>query len=334
MPLWKPIDDAATGWYKSEDITRATWVNRGSIAAANSDMTGKHTNLPVVGRGQNGKKFATSFVDGNGTAANGTWYENLHSADAGPFDTGTGPLTMAVFLQNDAGDSGNQFVVSNAAFYSDFNIVVKGTDPYKTAIHTKGNAGNMQILIESDDTSSPNTTGSSLSAPSQSGNTSKTFANGSNALVVASRDTDRSISETDGGTGTGKGMVLKLSNDGKVTQAFTYADATNVRVDIDASNLGIGAEPNDTGDNAADHCEIYEVIGFKDESTALREKTEGYLAFKFNHPIDSGNTYSSGPPTACHCVAEGTLGTDQLFSNITDTYELDDIFNVRDELRN
>ena len=63
-------------------------------------------------------------------------------------------------------------------------------------------------------------------------------------------------------------------------------------------------------------------------------KIEGYIANKYGINGDlTDTTYKSGPPTACHCVASGTLATNALTSSLQHPYELTQNLNIYCERR-
>ena len=65
------------------------------------------------------------------------------------------------------------------------------------------------------------------------------------------------------------------------------------------------------------------------------DRIEGYVSHKFGEEgqLDSAHAYKSGPPTACHCVAEKTLSTTALSSNPRNPAELSENLNIFDERR-
>tara|TARA_R100000808_G_scaffold24711_1_gene57762 strand:- start:597 stop:1412 length:816 start_codon:yes stop_codon:yes gene_type:complete len=64
-------------------------------------------------------------------------------------------------------------------------------------------------------------------------------------------------------------------------------------------------------------------------------RVAGYISHKFDNEsaLGSSHAYKSGPPTTCHCIAEGTLSTTALSSNPRNPAELSENLNIFDERR-
>ena len=87
---------------------------------------------------------------------------------------------------------------------------------------------------------------------------------------------------------------------------------------------------------------IIEVICYHTEiSTSEKDLISGYVTHQWDkesllgngHSTGATHKYKSGPPTACHCVAETTLSTTALSSNPRNPAQLSENLNIFDERR-
>tara|TARA_X000001388_G_scaffold54567_1_gene40092 strand:+ start:558 stop:1466 length:909 start_codon:yes stop_codon:yes gene_type:complete len=302
MPLWKPNDRTDLHlWLKPEDIpsTGSMSVWKDSSKNAFPVIQGTSADQPTVSTTLKNNKRMIDWGD----SSDHNHFTIAKDADGAGASTFNLPMDVAAdeefylgfFVKVTAG-SGSQVLFSHDTSSSKSELRINADE--KVVFGGRSDSGASTVIGHADNAMSDGDF-KWIGARRHSNDTVALFVNDT-------EDTTDSDSSTSGGT---------LQEDSPV-------------------NIGVRKVEGGTASLGWQGL-ISEVCCFHGDPGATDiPKIEGYIAHKYGINSDlTDTTYKSGPPTACHCVASGTLSTTNLSSNPKNPAELSENLNIFDERR-
>tara|TARA_R100000234_G_scaffold14294_1_gene7886 strand:- start:13325 stop:14359 length:1035 start_codon:yes stop_codon:yes gene_type:complete len=341
MPLWKPNDlgdgdsDGCKMWVRPETLpssgTITTWQNDGKLSwpLTGTKKTGGTAEPTATGAATlNGYSGALMNSDAESYFTSDTDDGSDHS---GIMDVGTGTY-MCYIVARTTADGDYQYFFGNDTLVSDSSLFIASANGVWTAcesadgtnIYCRTNNSSEGTLSSghSDDLAQSATTGN-MSGGKWDTDAAQTWIVGGGRIVSTTRsDFEVRIN----------GTILAEKTDSQSP------------FDIDDSG-GFFFGNNGAENKGLVGGTIWEGVVIHGGASNLGEEIsdllDGYLSWKYNtalpDDVDTSDgakgvhAYKNGPPTTCHCVAQGTLSTNKLSYNPTIPYNVRQMLNIKDE---